>query len=85
MRGRGLPAREGDRVRFRVADVYLPAPEDVCALSGATAELEGTIVSFSDSGSKLSYFAVIDVVRKQSVVVAVDKLEVVQDTGSKKD
>lgn len=38
-------------------------------------ELEGTIVDFSDSGQKERFFAIVDVVRKQSVVVAVEKLE----------
>jgi hypothetical protein len=74
---RGLPTREGDRVRFHLSDVFLPTPEEVSALSTADAEMEGTIISFSDSGAKLNYFAVVDVVRKQSVVVAVDKLNVI--------
>jgi hypothetical protein len=63
-------------VRFHLSDVFLPTPEEVCALSASNMELEGTIVSFSDSGQKTNYFAVVDVVRKQSVVVAVDKLDV---------
>ncbi len=63
-------------MRFHLSDVFLPTPEEVCALSASDMELEGTIVSFSDSGQKADYFAVVDVVRKQSVVVAVDKLDV---------
>ncbi len=63
-------------MRFHLSDVFLPTPEEVCALSASNMELEGTIVSFSDSGQKTNYFAVVDVVRKQSVVVAVDKLDV---------
>jgi hypothetical protein len=42
-----------------------PAAED---------ELEGTIVDFSDSGQRARVFAVIDVIRKQIVVVPVEKL-----------
>ena len=41
-------------------------------------ELEGTIVDFSDSGLKSRFFAVIEVVRTQSLIVPVDKLEVIK-------
>lgn len=41
-------------------------------------ELEGTIVDFSDSGHKTRYFAVIDVVRTQALVVPVERLEVIE-------
>jgi hypothetical protein len=37
----------------------------------------GTVIDFSDSGSKPDYFAVVDVVRRRTVVVPVEKLEVV--------
>jgi hypothetical protein len=70
-------------VRFHLSDVFLPAPEEVCSLPRGETELEGTIVSFSDSGQRHNYFAVVDVIRKQSVVVAVDKLGVVTEEGQK--
>jgi len=70
-------------VRFHLSDVFLPTPEEVCSLPTGETELEGTIVSFSDSGQRHNYFAVVDVIRKQSVVVAVDKLGVVTEEGQK--
>jgi len=66
-------------VRFHVSDVFLPTPEEVSSLLTAETELEGTIVSFSDSGQRPNYFAVVDVIRRQSVVVAVNKLGVVTE------
>ena len=74
-------------MRFHLSDVFLPTPEEVCALSIAEgeAELEGTVVSFSDSGQERNYFAVVDVVRKQSVVVAVEKLDVIPGDEGKAD
>jgi len=63
-------------VHFRVADIFLPSAEEVLALS-PTAELEGVIIDFSDSGSTSRVFAVVDVIRRQNVVVPVEKLEVV--------
>jgi len=58
--------------------VFLPASEEALApLRFAETELEGTVVNFSDSGSKPYYFAVVDVMRKQSVVVPVKKLQAV--------
>lgn len=46
------------------------------ALSPAT-ELEGVVVDFSDSGAESRVFAVVDVIRRQKVVVPVAKLQVV--------
>ena len=66
--------REGDKVRFFVSDVFLPGPEDVFGALAADAQLEGTVVSFSDSGSEARVFAVVDVIRRQTVVVPVDRL-----------
>ena len=40
-------------------------------------EVEGTIVEFSDSGQKTRFFAVIDLVRRQTVVVPVERLQAV--------
>ena len=36
---------------------------------------EGTLVDFSDSGAKRNYFAVIDVIRRRTVVVPLEKVE----------
>ncbi len=70
-------------MRFRVSDVFLPSQEAILAAPSAETELEGTIIDFSDSGQKVQVFAVVDVVRRQTVVVPVQKLEVVSgpETG----
>ena len=39
--------------------------------------MEGVVVNFSDSGSQTRFFAVIDVISRSTVVVPVDKLDVV--------
>ncbi len=70
-------------MRFRTADAFLPAPDEVLLpLTVSDTELEGTVVNFSDSGSKRCYFAVVDVVKKQAVVVPVDKLQIVDAIDS---
>lgn len=74
---RELLTRKGDRVRFRISDAFLPGAEELAALAKPDEEVEGTVINFSDSGSKLGYFAVIDVIRRRAVVVPVEKLEVV--------
>lgn len=72
---------EGDTVRFQVADIFLPARDDL-PKSLTTAELlEGTVVDFSDSGPLPRVFAVIDVIARQSVIVPVERLQL-QPTGT---
>lgn len=61
-------------MRFRISDVFLPSPESAFAAPSAEEELEGMVVDFSDSGQRTQVFAVIDVIRKQTVVVPVEKL-----------
>jgi hypothetical protein len=63
-----------DKVSFRVSDVFLPDVEELRAAWGDTAEVEGTIVDFSDSGSASRVFAVIEVLQRHIVVVPVAKL-----------
>ena len=63
-------------MRFRVADIFLPNADGVLSVSLGE-ELEGVVVNFSDSGSASRAFAVVDVIRRQNVVVPVEKLEVV--------
>jgi len=72
----------GDLVRFRMSDVFLPSPESVIAALLGEEEFEGVIIGFSDSGSKSRVFAVVDVVRRQSVVVPLEKLQMVDTSGS---
>jgi hypothetical protein len=71
-------------VRFRISDVFLPSPEGLLLVPSSGEELEGTVVDFSDSGQKARFFALVDVVRRQTVVVPVEKLERVprSDAGS---
>lgn len=82
--GRHL-TREGDRVHFRASDIFLPQPEDLFKAVQAEEELEGTIVGFSDSGSKPQAFAVIDVIRTQNVIVPTAKLQIESSRESDKE
>ncbi len=69
-------AQIGDRVRFRIADVFLPEPAEV--LAGLTAEVEttGVVVEFSDSGSSQRAYAVVQITPHQSVLLPVTALHV---------
>lgn len=69
------PTQTGDKVRFRISDVFLPSPEGVFMPPAMGEQLEGTIVNFSDSGQKTRFFAMVEVVRRETVVVPVEKLE----------
>ena len=64
----------GDKVRFSVVDIFLPDAENVFVAAPGEAEVEGTVVNFSDSGSTPRMFAVVEVIRRQTVVVPVEKL-----------
>jgi hypothetical protein len=64
-----------------MADVFLPSAEEVLALSPAN-ELEGVVIDFSDSGTESRVFAVVDVIRRQNVVVPVEKLQVITANSS---
>lgn len=68
-------------MRFNVSDVFLPNPEGVFSAAPGEEEVEGTVVNFSDSGSKVRVFAVVDVIRRQTVVVPVEKLRKVGAPG----
>jgi hypothetical protein len=65
-------------VRFQIAAVFLPSPGGVPLAIEEDQELEGTILDFSDSGSKPRIFAVVEVVRTQSYIVPVERLEVIE-------
>ena len=70
-------------MRFRATDIFLPSAEDVLSVSPGE-ELEGVVVNFSDSGSTSRAFAVVDLIRRQNVVVPVKKLEVVASHPEKR-
>jgi hypothetical protein len=75
------PCKIGDRVRFALADVFLPGPEVGAAPSSEMTETVGTLIEFSDSGPKTKAFAVVEVVRRQLIVVPVEKLEYAASPG----
>lgn len=66
---------QGDTVRFQVADIVLPAADDLSKALTSADELEGTVVNFSDSGLRPRVFAVVDVIARRSFVVPVEKLQ----------
>jgi hypothetical protein len=70
---------KGDRVAFRLADLYLPAPEEVLAAFSAATEVDGTVIDFSDGGGRSRVFAVVRVVQERTVVVPVDKLKLISE------
>jgi hypothetical protein len=74
---RNAGTRRGDRVSFAMSDVFLPGPEEVLPAMVITDKVEGTVIGFSDSGIVSRAFAVIEIVRKQEVIVPVDKLRIV--------
>jgi len=69
----------GDRVSFSLTSVFLPDPAEVLAALSLESEVEGTIVDFSDSGQVPRVFAVVEVVRRRTVVIPVDKLRLESD------
>jgi len=71
-------AQIGDRVMFRIADVFLPEPSDVLAKLTPEVQASGTIVEFSDSGGKPRAYAVVSITAQQSVLLPVDALRVVR-------
>jgi fructoselysine-6-P-deglycase FrlB-like protein len=70
-------AHIGDRVTFRIADVFLPEPAEV--LTNLTADLEanGVVVEFSDSGNSPRAYALVRLTAQQSVLLPVTALRVV--------
>ena len=71
-----VPAQVGDRVSFRIADVFLPEPAELLAKLTEDLEANGVIVEFSDSGNNLRAFAVVRITANQAVVLPVDALHV---------
>ena len=71
---RGHPTDKGERVRFRISDVFLPSPEDLPSPPSAEVETEGAIVDFSDSGTRQRAFAVVELDDGQTMVVPVEKI-----------
>lgn len=74
----GATAKIGDRVSFRIADVFLPEPAEVLAKLTPEAETNGVIVEFSDSGQNQRAYAVVRITTQQSVLLPVDALRVLK-------
>ncbi len=66
----------GDRVSFRISDVFLPEPPEVLASLTVEAETNGVVVEFSDSGSSPRAYAVVQITPKQKVVLPVGALQI---------
>ncbi len=68
-------------MRFLVKDVFLPTPEHVFAPLPPDAEMEGTVIGFSDSGLRADAFAVVEALRRQTLIVPIEKLAVYKSDG----
>jgi hypothetical protein len=64
----------GDRVSFRISDVFLPEPGEVLATLTADVEANGIVVEFSDSGSQPQAYALVRITAQQSVLLPVAAL-----------
>jgi hypothetical protein len=72
----GGSAQIGDRVSFRISDVFLPEPSEVLANLTPDVEANGVVVEFSDSGNRLRAYAVVRVTGQQSVLLPVNALRI---------
>ncbi|MGH9621010.1 MAG: hypothetical protein ACRD45_15060 [Bryobacteraceae bacterium] len=72
-----VSAEIGNRVSFRISDVYLPEPSEVLAHLSPETEANGVVVEFSDSGSNPRAYAVVRLTAEQSVLLPVTALRVV--------
>ena len=68
----------GDRVSFRIADVFLPEPSEVRAKLTLEVETNGVIVEFSDSGYNQRAYPVARITTQQSVQLPVNALRVLK-------
>lgn len=70
---------KGARVRFQISDVFLPSPEGLS--ESPTADLEGAIVDFSDSGSKRHAFVVVELDDGKTMIVPIEKVRPVSPSA----
>jgi hypothetical protein len=68
--------RIGDRVSFRISDVFLPEPAEVLATLTPDTEANGVVVEFSDSGRRPRAYALVRITTCQSVLLPVAALRV---------
>ena len=69
-------AQIGDRVSFRVSDVYLPEPDEVLANLTADVETSGVVIEFSDSGDRPRAYALVRITARQAVLLPVGALHI---------
>ena len=70
-------AQVGDRVSFKIGDVFLPEPSEVMANLTADVEANGVIVEFSDSGNDQRAYAVVRISPQQAVLLPVTAIRVI--------
>ncbi len=70
-------AQIGDRVSFRISEIFLPDPSEVLAKLTPEVEANGVIEEFSDSGDRPRAYAVVRMTEHQSVLLPVGALHVV--------
>ena len=75
--GTGERAQVGDRVSFKLADIFLPEPSEVLAHLTPEVEANGVVVEFSDSGSDQRAYAVVRLSPQQAVLLPVTAIRVV--------
>jgi len=73
--GRRHSTSRGDKVVFRIADAFVPSAEELKVDFPDRAELEGTVVDFSDSGGSSNAFVIVEVIQKHTVVLPIKKLK----------
>jgi hypothetical protein len=77
-----VSAQVGDRVGFRISDVFLPEPAEVLSHLTAEAEAQGVVVEFSDSGSRPKAYALVRITSQQSVLIPVSALRILRSKES---
>lgn len=70
-------------MRFSAQSVYLLNPRDAACLASWDGDVEGMIIGFSDSGAQAKAYAVVEVVRRMSLVVSVEGLSLVSSPDEK--
>jgi hypothetical protein len=72
----GPSAKIGNRVSFRISDVFLPEPSEVLANLTPEVEANGVVVDFSDSGTSPRAYAVVRITAQQAVLLPVGSLRI---------
>jgi len=66
----------GDRVSFRISDIFLPEPSEVLANLTVDVETKGVVEEFSDSGDRPRAYALVRITAQQAVLIPVSALQV---------